>query len=71
MAILNYMVNREARVNPALLEGMTQDNIHDRVCEFCCSLGGGGGRTRSHGRYLEDFLQAHASVATHTVTRFA
>lgn len=34
MSILNYMVNREARVNPALLEGMTHENMHARVCEF-------------------------------------
>ena len=35
MSILNYMVNREARVNPALLEGMTQETLHDRVCAPC------------------------------------
>ena len=34
MSILNYMVTKEATVNPALLEGATQENLHDRVGAF-------------------------------------
>ena len=31
MSILNYMVNKEASVNPTLLEGVTQGTLHDHV----------------------------------------
>ena len=31
VSILNYMVNKEATVNMSLLEGATQENLHDRV----------------------------------------
>jgi hypothetical protein len=35
MSILNYMVNKETSVNPALLEGVTQATLHDRVGAHC------------------------------------
>ena len=31
MSILNYMVNKETHIDPTLLEGATQQNLHDRV----------------------------------------
>ena len=31
MSVLNYMVNKETTIDPTLLEGATQENLHDRV----------------------------------------
>jgi len=31
MSVLNYMVNKETTIDPTLLEGATQENLHDCV----------------------------------------
>ena len=31
MSVLNYMVTKETSINPALLEGVTQENLHDHI----------------------------------------
>ena len=62
MSILNYMVNKETSIDPTLLEGATQENLHDRV-------GASSTPTPIHVYRLRHTVTTLCSVDLHCVSR--